>query len=173
MSSDVSDIFIANRCIKSASHSPLANIGCRMRHVEDLSDFRHRKSVCEMSVLLDLPCSILIAVILKWKCLRATTAQPRNSKPADTTDFQTETGSNTSIRTVCRGFNKWSAHCPPAHRCPSPPLTFPFLSSSCLGFSFCLQLLLLLSNCISNEKTLMDTVKRCLLCFAVPDSPSL
>uniref|UniRef100_A0A8C7EZX8 Multiple C2 and transmembrane domain containing 1 n=1 Tax=Oncorhynchus kisutch TaxID=8019 RepID=A0A8C7EZX8_ONCKI len=82
-----------------------------------------------MSALLDLPRSTVCALIVKWKCLGATTAQPRSGRPHKltewdrlvlqhvvcknslssvvtlTAEFQTASGSNVSTRTV-----RWKLH---------------------------------------------------------------
>ena len=69
----------------TAMQSPQSNIGSRMARTEELSDFQHGtvigchlsyKSVCQISALLELPWSTVIAVIVKGKRLGATTAQP-------------------------------------------------------------------------------------------------
>jgi hypothetical protein len=70
--------------------STKTNIGSGMAHTEELSDFQHgtiigchlsNKSVCQISVLLELPQSTVSAVIVKWKRLGATMAQPRRDRP--------------------------------------------------------------------------------------------
>ena len=107
-----------------------------MSHTEELSDFQRgtvigchlsNKSVCQMSVLLELPRSTVSAVIVKWKRLGATTAQLEvarqlterdrqvlkhvarknrlSSVAALTTEFQSASGSNVSTRTV-----RWEVH---------------------------------------------------------------
>ena len=106
-----------------------------MGHTEELSDFQHgtvfgwhlsNKSVPQISALLELPQSTLSAVIVKWKHLGATTAQPRSGRPLKLTErncrvlkrctrknhlssvatliaeFQSDFGSNISTSTVRR-----------------------------------------------------------------------
>ncbi|XP_053574543.1 uncharacterized protein LOC128663958 [Bombina bombina] len=106
-----------------------------MGRTEELSDFKRgtvigchlgNKSVREISVLLDLPRSTVSAIIVKWKRVGATTAQPRSGRPRKitergrrvltrvveknrlsslaslTTEFQTASGSKISTRTVRR-----------------------------------------------------------------------
>ena len=57
---------------------------------EELSDFQRgtiiachlsNKSVCHISILLEMPRSTVSAVIVKWKCLGAATSQLRSSSP--------------------------------------------------------------------------------------------
>lgn len=102
---------------------------------EELSDFQRgtvvgchmcKKSVREISALLNLPRSTVSAVILKWKRGGITTALPRSGRPhklkeedrqvlekvalenclpsveALTAEFQTASGANVSSRTVRR-----------------------------------------------------------------------
>ncbi|XP_044046039.1 aminoacyl tRNA synthase complex-interacting multifunctional protein 1-like [Siniperca chuatsi] len=102
---------------------------------EELSDFQRgtvvgchmcKKSVREISAMLNLPRSTVSAVILKWKRGGITTALPRSGRPhklkeedrqvlekvalenslptveALTTEFQTASGANVSSRTVRR-----------------------------------------------------------------------
>ena len=56
-----------------------------MGRTEELSDFQRgtiigyylsTKSVCQISALLELPMSTVSVVVVKWKHLGATTAQP-------------------------------------------------------------------------------------------------
>ena len=67
-----------------------------MGHIEELSDFQRgtvigcrlsKKSVYQMSALLELPQSTVSAVIVKWKHLGATTAQPRSGRPHNLTEW--------------------------------------------------------------------------------------
>ena len=67
------------------------------------------QSVLQMSALLELPRSTVSAVIVKWKRLGATMAQPRSVMPNRlssvatlTTEFQTASGSNVSTINVRR-----------------------------------------------------------------------
>ncbi|XP_049900363.1 aminoacyl tRNA synthase complex-interacting multifunctional protein 1-like isoform X2 [Epinephelus moara] len=112
-----------------------ANICGRMGRSEELSDFKRgtvvgchlcKKSVREISALLNLPRSTVSAVILKWKRGGITTALPRSGRPhklkeedrqvlekvalenclpsveALTAEFQTASGATVSPRTVRR-----------------------------------------------------------------------
>ncbi|XP_049428354.1 aminoacyl tRNA synthase complex-interacting multifunctional protein 1-like isoform X1 [Epinephelus fuscoguttatus] len=112
-----------------------ANICGRMGRSEELSDFQRgtvvgchlcKKSVREISALLNLPRSTVSAVILKWKRGGITTALPRSGRPhklkeedrqvlekvalenclpsveALTAEFQTASGATVSPRTVRR-----------------------------------------------------------------------
>ena len=105
-----------------------------MARTEELSDFQRgtvigchlsKKLVCHISALLELSRSIVSAVIVKWKLLGETTAQPQSGTSHNlterdrrvlkcaarknrlssvaklTTEFQTASGSNVSTRTVC------------------------------------------------------------------------
>ena len=69
----------------TAMQSPQTNIASRMGRTEELSDFQRgtvigchlsNKSVHEISALLELPMSTVSVVVVKWKHLGATTAQP-------------------------------------------------------------------------------------------------
>ena len=104
-----------------------------MGHTEELRDFQRgtvmgchhfNKSVRQISALLELLWSTVSTVILKWKRLGATTAQPRSGRPHKltehdcrvlkhvvqknrllsvvtlTTEFQTDSGSNVSASIV-------------------------------------------------------------------------
>ncbi|KAI4895915.1 hypothetical protein NFI96_019220 [Prochilodus magdalenae] len=106
-----------------------------MGRTEELSDFQRgtvigchlsKKSVREISAMLDLPRSTVSNVIVKWKRLGATTALPRSGRPhklsdrdlrvlervanenrlspvaALTAEFQNASGSSVSTRTVRR-----------------------------------------------------------------------
>ena len=106
-----------------------------MGRTEELSDFQRgtvigchlsNKSDRQISVLLELPRSTVSAVIVKWKRLGATTAQPQSGRPHKlterdrrvlkrvawkkhlswvatlTTEFQTDSGSNVSTSNVRR-----------------------------------------------------------------------
>ena len=123
--------------------SPWTNIASRMGQSEELSDFQRgtvigchlsNKSVREISALLELPQSTVSAVIVKWKRLGATTAQPQSSRlhklterdrrvlkrvaqknhlstvETLTTEFQTASGSNVSPSTVCRELHEMGFH---------------------------------------------------------------
>ena len=93
---------------------------------EELSDFQcgnvigchlSNKSVCLISALLELPRSTVSAVIVKWKLLGATTAQPQSgwshklteqdrrvsSVETLTSKFQTASGSNVSPKNCSSG----------------------------------------------------------------------
>ena len=114
-------------------------MGC----TEELSDFQHgtvirchlsSKSVCHISALLELSRSTISAVIVKWKCLGATTTQPQSGRPYKlterdcrvlkhvawkksnlssvatlTTKFQTASGA-TSAQTLRRELHEMSFH---------------------------------------------------------------
>ena len=81
------------------------------------------------TALLELPRSTLSAVIVKWKRLGATTAQPQSGRPHKlreqnrrvlknrlssvatlTAKFQTASGRNVSTRTVRRELNEMGFH---------------------------------------------------------------
>ena len=75
--------------------SPQTNISSRMGHNEELGDFQRgtvmgyhlsKKSSRQISALLELPRSTVSAVIVKWKCLGPTTAQPRSGRPHKLTE---------------------------------------------------------------------------------------
>ena len=89
------------------------------------------KSVRQISALQELPRSTVSAVIVMWKCLGATTAQPRNAPPHKLTErdrqvlkriagknrllsvvtlYQTDSGSNVSTNTVHRELHEMSFH---------------------------------------------------------------
>ena len=119
--------------------SPETNNGSRMGRTEELSDtvkgcHLSIKSVRQISALLELPRSTESAVIMKWKRLRATTAQPQSGRPHKltqqdsrvlkrvarekrlplvaslTTEFQTASGSNVSTCTVRRELHEMGFH---------------------------------------------------------------
>ena len=133
----------------TAMQSPWTNTGSGMGRTEELSDstWHHHRIPPFQQVnssnfcLLELPRTTVSAVIVKWKRLGATTAQPRSVRPHNlterdsrvlkheartnhllsvttlTTEFQTASGSNVSTNTVRRelhemGFYGWAA----AHR---------------------------------------------------------
>ena len=114
-----------------------------MAFTEELSNFQRgtvigchlsSKSVHQIPALIELPPSTVSAVIVKWKCLGATMAQPRSGRPHKltewdhrvlkrvthknclslvatlTTEFQTASGSNVSTRTVCRELHEMGFH---------------------------------------------------------------
>ena len=122
-----------------------------MGRTEELSDFQRgtiigchlsNKSVHQISALLELPRSTVSAVIVKWKRLGATTAQPRSGRPHKlterdrrvlkrvawknrlssvatlTTEFQTDSGSNVSTSTVRRELHEMGFHGRAATRKP-------------------------------------------------------
>ena len=87
----ISATTFADRCIKSSTQpcNPQTNIGSGMGYIEELSDFQRgtvtgchlsNKSVHQISALLELPQSTVSVVIMKWKRLGATTAQPRSGR---------------------------------------------------------------------------------------------
>ena len=132
---------IADRCIKSSTQP--CNLHRQTLAVEwpILSDFQRgtvigcllsNKSVRQNSALLERYRSTLSAVILKWKCLGATTAQPRGGRPHKlterrvlkrvapknqlssaatlTTKFQTASVKTVSTRTVRSEFHEMCFH---------------------------------------------------------------
>uniref|UniRef100_UPI00358DF37F voltage-dependent L-type calcium channel subunit alpha-1D-like n=1 Tax=Myxine glutinosa TaxID=7769 RepID=UPI00358DF37F len=119
------------------------NIGSRMGHTEELSEFKRgtvigchlsNKSVRQISALLELLWSTVSAVIVKWKRLGATKAQPQSGRPHKlterdcrvlkrmacknrlssvatfTTEFQTASGRNVSTTTVRRQLHEMGFH---------------------------------------------------------------
>jgi transposase len=124
--------------------SPWTNIGSRMGLTEELSDFQRgtvigchlsNKSVRQVSAQLELPRSTVSPVIVKWKHLGETTAQPRSGRPhklterdlrvlksiaakrnvcprlqPSTTEFQTASVSNVSTRTVHQELHEMGFH---------------------------------------------------------------
>ncbi|CAI9565606.1 unnamed protein product [Staurois parvus] len=56
------------------------------------------KPICEISLLLNIPQSAISGIITRWKQLRTTATQPRNSRPHK----MTERGQRMLKRTVCR-----------------------------------------------------------------------
>ena len=121
-----------------------------MGHTEELSDFQHgivigchlsNKSVRQISALLELPRSTVSAVIVKWKRLGTTTAQPRSGKPyklADrlslvatlTTEFQSDSGSNVSTSTVRRELHQMGFMAEQPHTSLRSPCAMPSASWS-------------------------------------------
>ena len=119
-------------------------MGC----TEELGDFQRgtiigchisRKSVHQISALIELPRSTVSAVIVKWKRLGATTAQPQSGWPhkfiqrdrqvlkriawknclssvatlttgCNTTEFKTDSGSNVSTSTVHEDLQETGFH---------------------------------------------------------------
>ncbi|CAI9603062.1 unnamed protein product [Staurois parvus] len=62
----------------------------RMGRSQELSEFKRstvigchlcNKSMCEISLLLNIPRSTVSCIITKWKQLGTTATQPRSSKP--------------------------------------------------------------------------------------------
>uniref|UniRef100_A0A8C7CV03 Unconventional myosin-IXAa-like n=1 Tax=Oncorhynchus kisutch TaxID=8019 RepID=A0A8C7CV03_ONCKI len=85
---------VADRCIKSST--PPCNLRRQTLAVDtELSDFLstvigchlYNKSVHHISALLELPQATVSAVIVKWKRLGATTAQPRSGRPHKLTEW--------------------------------------------------------------------------------------
>ncbi|CAI9540350.1 unnamed protein product [Staurois parvus] len=74
------------------------NICERMGHSQELSEFKHGsvigchlyKSICEISLLLNIPRSIVSIIITKWKQLGTTATQPPSGHSAQ------------KLPTVCR-----------------------------------------------------------------------
>ncbi|CAI9594780.1 unnamed protein product, partial [Staurois parvus] len=65
------------------------NICQRMGRSQDLSEFKHgtvigchlcNKSICEISLLLNIPWSTVSGIITKWKQLRTIAAQPQSKR---------------------------------------------------------------------------------------------
>ncbi|XP_076314973.1 uncharacterized protein LOC143227405 [Tachypleus tridentatus] len=114
-----------------------------MGRAEKLSDFQFstvigchlsNKSLRQISALIELPQSTVSDTIVKWKCLGATTVQPRRGRPHKLTErdrrmlkrvvcknrlsavatliteFQTTYGSNVSTRTVRRELHEMGLH---------------------------------------------------------------
>ena len=123
--------------------SPQTNTGSGMGHTEEVSDFQcgtiigchlSNKSVHQISAMLKLPWSTVSAVIVKWKHVRATTAQPRSGRPHKlterhrrvlkhvawknrlssvatlTTELQTDSGSNVSTSIVRQELHEMGFH---------------------------------------------------------------
>ena len=135
-----------------------------MGRTEELSDFQRgtiigchlsNKSVHQMSALLKLSRSTVSAVIVKWKCQGATTAQPRSCRPHKlteqdrrvlkhiarkknhlsavatlTTELQTDPGSNISTSTVHESFMKWVSMAEQPHTSLRSPCTIPSIGWS-------------------------------------------
>ncbi|CAI9606503.1 unnamed protein product [Staurois parvus] len=57
------------------------------------------KSICEISLLLNIPWSTVSGILAKWKQLGTTATQPQNGRPRK----MTEQGECMLKRTVCRG----------------------------------------------------------------------
>jgi hypothetical protein len=116
-------VFKGARSINKYSMGMPPVIGCHLSN----------KSVCTSSTLLELPLSPVRAVIVKWKCLGATTAQWRKGRSHKlieqdcaearrekkkglfsvktlTTEFQTASGSNISTITVSRELHEMVFH---------------------------------------------------------------
>jgi transposase len=136
---------VADRCVKSSTQP--CNLHRQTLAVEwpvlKSCDFQRgtvigchlsNKSVSQVSALLELPRSTVSAVIVKWKRLGATAAQPRSGRPHKpterdhhvqkhvvckkclssvttlTTEFQTSSGSNISTITVRRELYEMGFH---------------------------------------------------------------
>ncbi|CAI9552192.1 unnamed protein product [Staurois parvus] len=128
------------------------NICERMGHSQELSEFKYgtmigchlcNKSIHEMSLLLNIPWSIVSAVITKWKQLGTTVIQTRSGRPHKMTemgqcmlkhtvhrssqlsaeyiakDLQTSCG--LQISTTTKSFMKWVSMAEQLH----PSLTSP------------------------------------------------
>ncbi|CAI9579226.1 unnamed protein product, partial [Staurois parvus] len=61
-----------------------------MGHSQEFSKFKRctvigshlcTKSICEISLLLNIPWSIVSGIVTKWKPLRTTATQPRSGRP--------------------------------------------------------------------------------------------
>ena len=136
--------------------SSQTNISCSFS--EELSDFQYgtiigrhlsKKSVRQISALLELPQSTGSAVIVTWKRPGATTAQLRSGRPRKlterdrrvlkhvarknrlssvatlTTEFQTTSGSNVSTNTVRESFMKWVSMAEQLHTSLRSPCAMP------------------------------------------------
>ncbi|CAI9600971.1 unnamed protein product [Staurois parvus] len=67
-----------------------ANICERMGRCQELREFKHgtmigyhlcNKSICEISLLLNIPWSTFSGIITKWKQLGTTATQPQSGRP--------------------------------------------------------------------------------------------
>ncbi|CAI9541765.1 unnamed protein product [Staurois parvus] len=83
------------------------NICERMGRSQELSEFKRgtmigchlgNKSICEMSLLLNIPQSTVSGIITKWKQLGTTATQPPSGRPRK----MTERGQRMLKHTVCR-----------------------------------------------------------------------
>ncbi|CAI9553576.1 unnamed protein product [Staurois parvus] len=70
--------------------TPSTNIFERMGRSQELSEFKHgtvigchlcNKSICEISLLLNIPRLTVSGIITKWKQLETTATQPRSGRP--------------------------------------------------------------------------------------------
>jgi transposase len=88
---------VADRCIKSSTqpcnlHRQTLAVKWPYWRAKWLSTWHFigchlsNKSFCQISALLELSWSTVSAVIVKWKCLGATKAQPRSDKPHKLTE---------------------------------------------------------------------------------------
>jgi hypothetical protein len=137
--SAMSATLVADWCIKSSTqpchlHGQTLAVEWPVRGTV-IGCYLSNKSVCKMFALLELPRPTVSAVIVKWKRLRATTAQPQSDRPQKlterdqvqkrvarnnrlssaatlTTKFQTAPGSNVSTITVRRVFHEIGYHGP-------------------------------------------------------------
>ncbi|CAI9624372.1 unnamed protein product, partial [Staurois parvus] len=92
-----------HRCVQTAS----TNICERMGRSQELSEFKHgtmigchlcNKSICDISLLLNIPRSTVSGIITKWKQLGTTATQPRSGRPRKMTEW----GQHMLKRTVFR-----------------------------------------------------------------------
>ncbi|CAI9562956.1 unnamed protein product [Staurois parvus] len=83
------------------------NICERMGHSQELSEFKRgtvigchlcNKSICEISLLLNIPWSTVSGIITKWKQLGTTATQPQSGRPRE----MTERSHRMLKLTVCR-----------------------------------------------------------------------
>ncbi|CAI9591661.1 unnamed protein product, partial [Staurois parvus] len=88
------------------------NIFERKGHSQELSEFEcstvigchlYNKSICEISLLLNIPRSTVSGIITKWKQLGTTATQPRSGRPCKMTkQGQRMLHSAQKSPTVCR-----------------------------------------------------------------------
>ncbi|CAI9554551.1 unnamed protein product [Staurois parvus] len=85
------------------------NICERMGRSQEFSEFKrgiviacplYNKSICEISLLLNIPRSTVSGIITKWKQLGTTSTQPRSGRPCKIT----ERGQHMLKHTVCRSY---------------------------------------------------------------------
>ena len=112
--------------------SPWTNFGSRMGYTEELSDFQRgtvigyhhsNKSVHQISALQELPRSTVSAVIVKWKRLRAPTAQPRSSRSHKLREWDRRVWKRVAQKKLCRRLQ---------HSIPSSKLTLEATSAQAL-----------------------------------------
>ncbi|CAI9614482.1 unnamed protein product [Staurois parvus] len=86
--------------------SSTTNICKRMGRSQELSEFKYgnvigchlcNKSICEISLLLNIPWSTVSGIITKWKQMGTTVTQPQSDRSA-----HAEAHSVQKLPTVCR-----------------------------------------------------------------------